>query len=293
MEEFAVLDNKKFSKFHAKLVFTTGVGAFTDLYNTIAYTAAVYSILSVYHTTLVVYGYIGFLFFVGGVIGALTWGIVADLIGRKKAFLLDLILMAIFALLSGVFVSLPALYVLRFLIGFTLGGDYPAALTMLSEYSPIKRRGSLLTTFWTIFAAGGFVAGIVGYFTLVHFGISELQMRIMLASGAIPAAIGIASRIWIPESPRWLAKKGRYEDAISSLSSATGLNFNKDYFNNYSAPKINRAHSLKLFFSRKYAYVFTALAIVVLLPNFIPTAAASFSPYLFSIAGIPKVRSVL
>ena len=293
MDEFSVLDEKKFGGFHRRLVFTTGIGAFTDLYNTIAYSAAVFSILFSYHTTLAVYGYVGFLFFVGGVIGALTWGIIADLIGRKTAFILDLVLMAVFALLSGLVVSLTALYIFRFLIGFTLGGDYPSALTMLSEYSPVKRRGTLLTTFWTIFAAGGFVAGIVGYFTLIHFGISELQMRIMLASGAIPAVIGIVTRFWIPESPRWLAKKGKMKEAAESLSSATGLKFNSDYFKNYATQKNRRIESLKLFFSRKYAYIFAALAVVVLLPNFIPTAAASFSPYLFSLAGVPKIRSVL
>ena len=123
MDEFKLLDTAKFNTFHRKLVFTTGVGAFTDLYNTIIYSAAVYSIIFYYHTNLVFYGFVGFLFFIGGVIGALTWGIIADLIGRRISFTLDLALMAIFAVLSGIIATPLALAIFRFIIGFALGGD--------------------------------------------------------------------------------------------------------------------------------------------------------------------------
>ena len=293
MDEFKLLDEAKFNTFHRKLVFTTGVGAFTDLYNTIIYSAAVYSIIFYYHTNLVFYGFVGFLFFIGGVIGALTWGIIADLIGRRISFTLDLALMAIFAVLSGIIATPLALAVFRFVIGFALGGDYPSALTMLSEFSPSKIRGRLLTLFWTLFAAGGFTAGIVGYLTLIHFGVSGLQMRIILASGAVPAIIGIATRLWIPESPRWLVKKKKMKMASKSLAKATGLEISESYFEGLEGSGHKRADSVKLFFNRRNAYISLALAVVVLLPNFIPTASASFSPYLFSIVGISKIKSVL
>ena len=293
MDEFKLLDSAKFSSFHRKLVFTTGVGAFTDLYNTIIYSAAVYSILFYYHTTLTFYGIVGALFFVGGVFGALTWGIIADRIGRRASFILDLTLMAIFAILSGIIATPLALAIFRFIIGFALGGDYPSALAMLSEFSPVKIRGRLLVTFWTLFAAGGFTAGIVGYITLVHFGVSGLQMRIILATGAIPAIVGVFTRLWIPESPRWLVKKKRLKQAAEALSKATGLEISNDYFTQIEKSKPKVVDSLRLFFNRRNAYITAALAIVVLLPNFIPTAAASFSPYLFSLEGISKINSVL
>lgn len=59
------------------------------------------------------------------------------------------------------------------------------------------------------------------------------------------------------------------------------------------APIKSRINSAKLFFNRKYTYITVALAVVVLLPNFIPTAAASFTPYLFATLGFAKTASTL
>ncbi len=290
---FQVLDDAKFGSFHRKLVGITGIGAFTDLYNTIVYTAAIFSILSTYHTNLAFYGYVGFVFFIGGVIGALTWGVITDLIGRRVSFILDLVIMAAFALLSGVVVNQTALVFFRFMIGFALGGDYPSALTLLSEFSPAKSRGKLLVTFWTIFAAGGFFAGLVGYFSLLQYGVSTLQMQIVLASGAIPAIIGIIVRFGIPESPRWLARKGKLDSAVKAIETATGVKVNKADIMEGLASKRGIKDSIKLFFNRKHTYITASLAIAVLLPNFIPTASASFTPYIFSLLGVPKTSSTL
>jgi|OSPMetMinimDraft_2_1075162.scaffolds.fasta_scaffold00225_8 putative MFS transporter len=289
--KFYILDNAKYNTFMRITAVIVGLGAFTDLYNTATFSGSAFSIEPYYHITSKTFGEIGLVFFIGAFLGAIIWGPITDKIGRRLTFIIDLVLMAIFALLSGFSVSLPELITFRFLMGIGLGGDFPAALSLLAEFSPSKVRGSLMTIFWVLFGLGGMSASLVAYALFLHYGTSQLQWRILLASGAIPATIGALLRFEVPESPRWLVRKGRLEDAVNSILKLTGVKINIDEFK--SLPLNVKYQNFKAFFSKRFAYITLPLFFAMFLPNSIPGSLGTFNPIILHAFGFSGAKSLL
>lgn len=102
------------------------------------------------------------------------------------------------------------LFILRILIGIALGGDYAVGSTLLAEFAPRKYRGLLLSSLNVLWTIGYVLSNVVGYY-LGKMGPDS--WRWMLVSAVVPAVIVLVMRIGTPESPRWLVKMGRNEEA--------------------------------------------------------------------------------
>jgi putative MFS transporter len=145
-------------------------------------------------------------------LGAAISGMAADKWGRRNVILATLVLYGIASGLSGFATSFPMLLALRFLTGFGLGGELPAASTLVSEWSPTRIRGRnviFLESFW---AWGWILAALVAYLLIPVYG-----WRIAFWIGAVPALFAAILRAAVPESPRWLESKGRTMEADSLL----------------------------------------------------------------------------
>ena len=90
-------------------------------------------------------GYVATANLVGMAVGAIAWGSVADRIGRKKAFSVTLLIFAVFSVLGALSPTYPVFLALRFLAGIGLGGCIPVDYALVSEFSPRKYRGRVLT----------------------------------------------------------------------------------------------------------------------------------------------------
>jgi putative MFS transporter len=144
----------------------------------------------------------------GMALGAALSGMAADKWGRKKVIMWTLIIYGIASGLSGFAVNYTMLLVLRFLTGFGLGGELPAASTLVSEYSPTKIRGRnviFLESFW---AWGWIAAALVAYLLIPVYG-----WRIAFWVGALPALFAAYLRKAVPESPRYLELVGNMKEA--------------------------------------------------------------------------------
>ena len=289
--KFSVLDNARYSLFMKTTAVIVGLGAFTDLYNTATFSGSAFSIEPYFKIGGTTFGDIALVFFIGAFIGAVIWGPITDRIGRRLTFIIDLVIMAIFALLSGLSTNLYELIAFRFLMGVGLGGDFPAALSLLAEYSPSRVRGKLMTVFWILFGLGGMTASLVAYSLFLHYGTSPLQWRILLASGSIPAIIGAILRIDIPESPRWLIRKGRVEEAATSITRLTGVKLNLEEFKDL--PLSVKYKNFKSFFSRRFAYITIPLFFAMFLPNVIPGSLGTFNPIILKAFGFTGAKSLL
>jgi putative MFS transporter len=151
---------------------------------------------------------------VGAIAGAYIWGYVADRIGRRKVFIATVIN---FSVATGVLALTPEqgwifLAALRFLVGFGVGGLYCVDLPLVQEFMPTSKRGfigGLVTCFIPLgtmlgAALGAYLAPLVGW-------------RGLFAVGLLPALLTLLIRAWVPESPRWLARMGRAEEAREAL----------------------------------------------------------------------------
>ena len=150
--------------------------------------------------------------FLGMLAGAWFWGTISDRIGRKRGFSITIGIFAFFGLLSAFAPSFWWLCVFRVLAGFGLGGAVPLDFSLFAEYLPTKNRGRwlvILESFWgvgTVVAAG-----------LAWLLVPTLGWRYLLATSALAGALVFWVRLRVPESPRFLAAKGRTDEAEEIL----------------------------------------------------------------------------
>jgi MFS transporter, putative metabolite:H+ symporter len=152
---------------------------------------------------------------IGAILGAVVWGRLADRIGRRAVFIGTVLN---FSLATGILAFTPDhgwlfLTTFRFLVGFGVGGLYCVDLPLVQEFVPASKRGfvgGLVTAFIPL---GVMVGSVLGAFLAPVIG-----WRGLFACGLVPALLCLLIRAWVPESPRWLMRMGRAEDARRSLA---------------------------------------------------------------------------
>jgi sugar porter (SP) family MFS transporter len=152
----------------------------------------------------------------GTVIGSMLAGFPGEKLGRRDS----LRLMAILYLISGIGCAFawnwPSLVGFRFLGGLGIGGSSVLGPMYIAEIAPARLRGRLVGVFQFNVVFGILLAYFSNYVIgLQGFGATEWRWE--LGVTAVPAALFFAMLFGIPRSPRWLAKKGRTEEARSTL----------------------------------------------------------------------------
>lgn len=164
----------------------------------------------------------GTLFFLGMLVGAALFGRLADRYGRRRVLIATVACDAVFGLLSVFAPSFLSLLVLRFLTGMAVGGTLPVDYAMMAEFLPPKNRGRWLVMLEGFWAVGTIVVALAAWAASVA-GVAD-AWRWIFAATALPALIGIWLRFWVPESPLYLLKEGRAEEARQVLNQMLRLN---------------------------------------------------------------------
>jgi MFS transporter, putative metabolite transport protein len=221
MNKVRTMEEMPLSRFHIKMFSYASGSAFLDGYIIGIIGVALSVIMTQFDMSLTMIGLLGTATLVGMFFGGIIGGYLTDIIGRKKMFLIDMLVMLVASVLQ-FFANDPIqLVILRFVLGIAVGADYPIAGALMAEFSPKKNRGGLLggiNSLWYIGYASSF---LVGYFML---SIGDTSWRWMLASSAVPVFLLLMARLNMPESPRWLASKGREEEANAIIQKIFGDN---------------------------------------------------------------------
>lgn len=167
--------------------------------------------------------------FIGIFIGTVLGGYLTDIIGRKKMFTLDVIAIAILSVMCFFLQGAAELVVLRFLIGFFVGADYPIATSLIAEFTPKNHRAYSMGMVAGAWYMGATAAAVVGFFLVS----SPDGWRYMLGSALIPSIFLLVGRRDIPESPLWLTRKGRRAEAEEIIRTR----FGEDVAFEYEEPK--------------------------------------------------------
>jgi MFS transporter, putative metabolite:H+ symporter len=159
---------------------------------------------------------------IGAIIGAYAWGWLADRIGRRKVFIGTVLN---FSIATGLLYFTPDngwiyLTIMRFFVGLGVGGLYCVDLPLVQEFMPSSKRGWVGGLVTCIIPIGVGLGSVLGAF------MGADQWRLLFAIGVLPAALVLLVRLWVPESPRWLVRQGRYDDARKSLGWALQIDPN-------------------------------------------------------------------
>ena len=144
----------------------------------------------------------------GMFLGALVAGTLADRYGRKPIMLATLILYSAATGLTALAWGYGVLLILRFITGLGLGGELPVASTLVAEIAPARHRGRLVVLLESFWAYGWILAAVLGYLVVPRYG-----WRAAFLLGALPALYVFVLRRSLPESPRFLLRQGRHEEA--------------------------------------------------------------------------------
>ncbi|MFZ8850248.1 MAG: MFS transporter [Thermoproteota archaeon] len=162
---------------------------------------------------------------IGNIIGAIISGRFSDKIGRRPLFQITLLWYSIFTALTALSNNFYELFILRVLAGIGLGGMLVIDPALLSEFLPPKKRGKLMVSLDLFWPIGSFIALLLSY---VFLEILNGNWRGLFLAAAFPAFIVALFRLLVPESPFFLAKTGKIEEAASVLFKLTGKNVNSE-----------------------------------------------------------------
>lgn len=154
---------------------------------------------------------------IGTIVGAFTAGPPAERLGRRRVLFVLAVFFFVAALGSAVATSLPVFVAFRFLGGLAVGGASVVSPLYIAEIAPARLRGRLVALNQLNIVAGILIA-FLSNFAIARAIPGDTAWRWMLGVQAFPAALFFGLLFFIPESPRWLAKQGRTDEARRVLA---------------------------------------------------------------------------
>lgn len=271
-----------------RVLFLTGIGWLFDAMDQGMVSGVMAAIGKSWKLTPADLGLLGSASAVGMAIGAAIAGMVADKYGRRAVVTFTLVLYGVASALSGLATNFTMLLFFRFLTGLGLGGELPAASTLVSEFSPAKARGRMVVLLESFWAWGWIIAALIAYLLIPVYG-----WRIGFFLGGVPALYAAYLRKGIPESPRYLEQKGYFKEAdeiVAKMEQQAGVINKKETIVNQ--PEGKKSSSITVFdlWSKAYARRTFVLWILWLGINFGYYGFVLWTPTLLVGKGFSLVR---
>lgn len=270
------IDDVQMTPFLRKISFFSSGGSFLDGYVLSLIGVALTQITPMFNLSSVESAAIGASVMLGILVGTVAGGYLTDIIGRKKMFVIDILAIALFSVLSVFAGSAWELVAARFFIGVFVGADYPIATSLIAEFTPKKHRSISMGMVSAAWYLGATVAVVVGYFL---YSVPD-GWKWMLGSAVIPCIILLIGRHDIPESPLWLAQKGRTQEAEEVVRRVFGDDVELE------PEDVNQKTSLGALFKSGYGKRMVFLGIFILCQVVPMYAIYTFGPQIMSAFGL-------
>ncbi|HXV01067.1 MAG TPA: MFS transporter [Caulobacteraceae bacterium] len=276
MSEFSAIDEQRFKAFHWRATLTTGLGVFCDGYDLSSVGLVLPLILASFGTaalTSVQSALLAASALVGAAIGSLIFGVLGQW-GRKPFYGLAVLILGLAALAQAFAPSVGWLIAIRFVLGIGVGADYVLSPMIMAEHSNRADRGRALGLgFGTMWPLGALAAALMKLtLDALHVG-GDLQWRIVLGAGAIPAMWVMYLRRQMPETARFLARvAGKAGEAAQVMGQISGQQV--------AAPQVDR-RSFASVFARHWRPIVSA-ALLWMIYDLVVYAFILFGPSLIA-----------
>jgi len=224
-------ESKSFLTYVVRVCLVAAMGGFLFGYDTAVISGAIGFLRTKFELDAAMMGWMASSALVGCIIGCLFAGITSDKIGRKKTLILAAILYTISAIGSAIPENITEFIIFRMIGGIGVGTASMLSPLYIAEISPANIRGKMVSYNQFAIVLGMLIVYFVNYFIVVQGNeIWNVQngWRWMFGSEALPAVTFLAYLFFVPESPRWLIKQGRTEEAYSILIKVAGESHAKD-----------------------------------------------------------------
>jgi len=217
--------NQSPMKFVIMISVVAAIGGLLFGYDTAVIAGAIGSIQTKFDLSPALTGWAASSAIWGCIIGVVFAGYLSDKFGRKKVLILSAILFALSAIGSSIPNNLTQFVMARMIGGIGVGIASMLSPMYISEIAPAKIRGTLVTLYQLAIVLG------INLIYFINLKISssgteqwniDTGWRIMLGSEVIPALLFLILLLFIPESPRWLASKGKIDEATTILNKLNG-----------------------------------------------------------------------
>lgn len=215
--DFSEMDNAGVSRDHWKIMFISGMGFFTDAYDLFIIGVVMALLRDLWKVGKLEESLVESTALLASAFGALLFGRVADMVGRKRIYGVEVLVLAMGAIACAFSPNIWWLIGFRFILGVGIGGDYPVSATIMAEYAGKASRGMLVSLVFAMQAAGLILGPLLASALLSTSMPHDLIWRVLVGFGAVPALAVYWSRRHLKESPRYLAASGMLEDAAGKL----------------------------------------------------------------------------
>ena len=172
----------------------------------------------------------------GSLVGSVVLGRLADRVGRRQIFQSAILWYALFTALTALSWGPGSLSAFRFLAGIGLGGMLVVDPSMLAEYLPPQRRGRFLVFLDFFWPVGLLLATGLSWLFLDQIG-GDWSWRYLFLAASFPAFLAFVARLTLPESPYYLARQGRRDEAAEVLTHITGRPVNPETLETRPEPR--------------------------------------------------------
>src|SRR5262247_1169338 len=209
----ARIERLPLSAWQIKARIIVGTATFFDAFDALAIAAVLPAIVPLWKLTPPQIGLIISAGFAGQLVGALLFGWVSERYGRMTAMVWSITVFAVMSLVCAFAWDFSSLLAFRAIQGIGLGGEVPVAAAYISELTRAQGRGRFVLLYELVFPIGLVGASLTGVWIVPHLG-----WEYMFLLGAIPAILTLFLRRLCPQSPRWLANRGRHDEADAALA---------------------------------------------------------------------------
>ncbi|HTW28083.1 MAG TPA: MFS transporter [Acetobacteraceae bacterium] len=216
--DLAALDESTITREHWKILFISGMGFFTDAYDLFIIGVAMHLIRAEWHVSPLAQGLVTSTALLAAAFGALLFGRIADMLGRKRIYGYEVLVLAAGAIASAFSPDIWWLIGFRIVLGIGIGGDYPVSSTIMSEFSGRRHRGMMVSLVFAMQAAGLIVGPLLAALLLASGLHHDLVWRLLLAFGAVPALAVFQMRRHLAETPRFRLAAKKVEVGRASFA---------------------------------------------------------------------------
>jgi putative MFS transporter len=210
----ARIERLPLSPWHLKLRVIMGIALFFDAFDMLAIAYVLPVLIGMWKLAPSQIGTLISAGFAGQLVGALFFGWLAERIGRINGAIWTIAIFSVMSVVCAFAWSYESMLAFRFIQGLGLGGEVPIAAAYIGEIAKADKRGRFFLLYQVIFAVGLAAVAVAATWIVPHLG-----WQWMFYVGAVPAVIALILRRMLPESPRWLASRGRLDDADRTMRS--------------------------------------------------------------------------